>query len=227
MLDKKKIVALAGFALAVIIVLVTAIIAMTGSGGNSKANNTPAAQESSSAPATPSPSPSAALALEEQDLLIRAANAAASYAGPKSGTAPWKPADYMKYRFAENLAETYTPIWYGVFAGRTDQEGVIVHGQAGGEGSSPSTYVRVLDFSGDHPGAYVLRVAVDVNWSTEGVKPAPGKKNPKGGKATWTLTYDQLSQRVVKIEQPAWQELDAASLFDALALPVPTTQPKK
>lgn len=66
-----------------------------------------------------------------------------------------------------------------------------------------------------------------MGWVPWNVTPAPGKQmggTKQSGYADWTLTYDQLSQRVLKVEQPAWQDLGAEGLFDAMGLPVPTKQ---
>ena len=227
MLDKKKLAALI-VAGVVVIVGLTVVITLGLSGGSGKQ---PAAE-----PATASPSVTATatataptdleLTTEEMTVFKAAGEAAAKFDNrPESAV---KPADYLKAGFTESLSKSYKPIWAGLFAGRADQNNARIESQvAGGLGGAGvlKQSLKVLDYSGSKPGSYTIRVAVDVAWVPQEVKPAPGKQiggSAQSGNATWTLTYDQLSQRILKVEQPAWQDLGAEGLFDAMGLPVPT-----
>jgi hypothetical protein len=166
------------------------------------------------------------LTTEEMTVFKAAGEAAAKFDNrPESAM---KPADYVKAGFTESLSNSYKPIWAGLFAGRADQSSARIESQVGGGLGGTGVLkqsLKVLDYSGSKPGSYTIRVAVDVAWVPQEVKPAPGKQmggSAQSGNATWTLTYDQLSQRILKVEQPAWQDLGAEGLFDAMGLPVPT-----
>lgn len=229
MLDKKKITAVI-IAGVVIVIVVTVLITLGFSGQGEK-------QQPSSEPATPSASASASapadleLSTEEMTKLKSAGEAASKF--NNNPEAALKPADYVQAGFTESLAKTYKPIWAGLFAGRSDQKGARIDSQVGspiGGAGVLQQSLKVLDYAGSKPGTYAIRVAVEVQWSPWSVTPAQGKTldwraattGTNAGRATWTLTYDQLSQRILKVEQPAWQDLGAEPLFEAMGLPVPT-----
>lgn len=226
MLDKRKFITLVILGVVILVALLVVIFTSL----NSRNDSQPSSETSSpsatvSASASPTEAEALALTQEEKTFLQNAADTAASF----GTTEAWAvtPASYVKAGFTETLSQSYVPIWYGLFAGRTDQQGARI------DVSPVSLYdpdaVKVLDYSGSKDGSYVIRAAVKVKWSPVSVNLAPGKTlNWKSygmdstGTATWILTYDQLSQRVLKVEQPAWQDLGAEPLFEAMGLPVPS-----
>lgn len=227
MLDKKKFVALIILGVAILVALILVIITSLSSGNTTD----PTAKPSVAATTTPTSATATeaevlALTQEEKTSLQSAAATAASF--DTNEKLALKPADYVKAGFTETLSKSYQPIWYGLFAGRTDQDGARINAEA------VSAYLpdalKVLEYSGSKPGSYVIRVAVKVQWSPISVHLAPGQElnwsavtnGTDVGRATWILTYDQLSQRVLKVEQPAWQDLGAEPLFEAMGLPVPS-----
>ncbi|GLU61566.1 hypothetical protein [Paenarthrobacter ureafaciens] len=223
MLDKKKLAALI-VAGVVVIVGLTVVITLGLSGGAGKQRAAEPVTASPSATATPTAT-DLELTTDEMSVFKTAGEAAAKFDN-RPGSAV-KPADYVKAGFTESLANSYKPIWAGLFAGRADQNNARIESQVGGLGGAGvlKQSLKVLDYSGSKPGSYTIRVAVDVAWVPQEVKPSPGKQmggTSQSGHAIWTLTYDQLSQRILKVEQPAWQDLGAEGLFDAMGLPVPT-----
>ena len=227
MLDKRKFITLIILGAAILVALLVVIFTSLSSRNDSQPSTDPSAP-ASTASATASPTEAEVLALtqEEKNFLQSAGATAARY--DTNEQLALKPVDYVKAGFTETLSKSYQPIWYGLFAGRTDQQGARINAQA------LSLYLpeslKVLDYSGSKPGSYVIRVAVKVQWSPISVHLAPGKTldwrsltmGTDVGSATWILTYDQLSQRVLKVEQPAWQDLGAEPLFEAMGLPVPS-----
>lgn len=226
MIDKKKFTTLLILGVAIVVVLLVAIFTSLNSRNNGQPATNPSAAPAASASANTTEPEVLTLTQDEKNIIQGAAATAASY--DTNEKLAVKPADYVKAGFTETLSKEYQPIWYGLFAGRTDQQGARIN-------ATPiSNYLpealKVLDYSGSKPGSYVIRVAVKVEWTPISVHLAPGKElnwrtltsGTDVGRAKWTLTYDQLSQRILKVEQPAWQDLGAEPLFDAMGLPVPT-----
>lgn len=227
MLDKKKFIALIILGVAILVALIIAIITSLSSGNTTDPTATPSVTATTT-PASVTATEAEVLALtqEEKSFLQSAAATAAKF--DTNEKLALKPDDYEKAGFTETLSKSYQPIWYGLFTGRTDQDGARINAQA--VSSYLPEVLKVLDYSGSKQGSYVIRVAVKVQWSPISVQLAPGKElnwsavtnGTDVGRATWILTYDQLSQRVLKIEQPAWQDLGAEPLFEAMGLPVPS-----
>lgn len=228
MLDKKKFNTLVILGVAILVALLVAIFTALSSRSTTQEAEPSASAPTASASASTAEPEVLTLTMEEKELLQKSGMAASSF--DTTPTRALTPADYVEASFTETLSKTYRPIWDGLFAGRSDQDGARIATQVGGLSGSLDEALKVLDYSGSKPGSYVIRVAVNVTWVPISVRLAPGKElnwtaltsGTDVGRATWILTYDQLSQRVLKVEQPAWQDLGAEPLFDAMGLPVPT-----
>ncbi len=227
MLDKKKLTAL--IVLGVLVVAGLAVLITLGLSGQHKNDAGPTQSPAPTPAATTDVAPeTVALTTEEMNAIKAAGEAAASFDNnPKSALGA---EDYIKAGFTDSLAKSYKPIWGGVFAGRADQATARIDAQVGsplGGAGVLQQSLKVLDYTGSKPGNYVIRVAVTVQWKTWDVTAGRGKDGlpvplTANGEAIWTLTYEQLSQRILKVEQPAWQDLGAEKLFEGLGLPVPT-----
>ncbi|MFC8041563.1 hypothetical protein ACFUOZ_19605 [Paenarthrobacter sp. NPDC057355] len=227
MLDKQKLAAL--IVIGVLVVAGLAVSITLGLSGQHHSDAGPSqAPAPPSAATTDAPPEPVELTTEEMNALKAAGEAAASFDNnPKSALGA---EDYIKAGFTESLAKSYKPIWGGVFAGRADQATARIDAQVGGPVGGAGVLqqsLKVLDYTGSKPGNYVIRAAVTVRWKTWDVTAGRGKDGlpvpvNANGEAVWTLTYEQLSQRILKVEQPAWQDLGAEKLFEGLGLPVPT-----
>lgn len=224
MLDKKKFRILIILGVAILVALIVAIFTSL----SSRSTTVPAADSSAQSTASASASPTAPEVLEltqEEKEVLQSAGAMAARFDTKEFLA-LTPADYEKAGFTETLSKTYQPIWHGLFDGRTDQQGARI--QADPVSLYLPDALKVLDYTGSQAGSYVIRAAVKVQWTPISVFPAPGKElnwtavtnGTEVGRATWILSYDQLSKRILKVEQPSWQGLNAEPLFEAMGVPV-------
>lgn len=196
MLDRRKIIALIIGGVLVLALIIAAIALVVTNQNGDSAPSEPAATS------TPSSSPSAgdeaaeAIDTFETDYLEMAREAAVIATSWNGMTDPEvRIARYKQAGLADDLAETFTPVWADIFGENKTAEIT----------TTVDNNLEVNEVRGEE-GSYVWRVAATVTfqgtWHANG---ATQVQSPRT--ATWWLTIDQDTETITAIDQPTPEEL--------------------